>query len=147
MLGLRMLHLNYDRRLTTPNALDPIVVTKNPQRLGDGLIKVACRHLDGGFNPAKIDAGNSACLQSHISQLSYSLFIRYQGAVQGHIFQSPLLIFSLLFYQERMSCRQAIGGLQTFIHHGGPSPCKTNPIKKISMFKTMAGEEHETGAG
>ena len=41
MLGLRMLDLNSDRRLTTPNALDPIVVTKNPQRLGDRLIKGA----------------------------------------------------------------------------------------------------------
>jgi hypothetical protein len=74
MLGLRMLHLNSDCRLTTPDVLDPIVVTKDPQRLDDSLIKAVCRHLDGVFNPVKIDAGNSACLRSHSSQLSFAFY-------------------------------------------------------------------------
>jgi len=86
--------------LTAPNAFDPIVGTKNSQRLGDRLIKAAGRHLDGVFNPATIDAGNSAGLQGHFSQLSYSLFIRYKGVGQGHVFPAALLLFWFVFQTE-----------------------------------------------
>jgi hypothetical protein len=89
MLDLGMLHLNRDRRLTVPNTLDPFIVTKNPQRLGDGLVKAAGGHLDGVFNSAKVNARNSACLESHIGQLPYSLFIRYERVVSRRCFAKP----------------------------------------------------------
>jgi hypothetical protein len=77
MLGLGMFYLNGDRHLTAPHALNPFIVAKNSQRLGDCLVEAAGADLDRVFNPAKVNAGNSARLQSHISQLSYSLFHRY----------------------------------------------------------------------
>jgi hypothetical protein len=77
MLGLGVLHLTGDRRLTTPNGLDPFILTKDPQRLGDRFVKAACSDIDGVFNAAKVDARYSACLQGHTWQLSHSMFIRY----------------------------------------------------------------------
>jgi hypothetical protein len=98
MLGLGLLHLNGDRRLTAPDALDPFILTKDLQRLGDRFVEAACSHLDGVFNAAKINARNPACLQSHTWRLSYSLFIRYlSGRSQGRVFPRPLLDFELVF--------------------------------------------------
>ena len=77
MLGLGMLYLNGDRRLTAPDAFDPFIVAENPQRLGDRLVEAAGTDLDRVLNSAKVNAGNPACLQGHTSQLSYSLFVRY----------------------------------------------------------------------
>jgi hypothetical protein len=100
MLGLGMLHLDRDRRLTAPNALDPFIVTKNPQRLGDCLVEAGGGHLDYVFTSAKTNAGNAACLQSHSSQVSYSLFIRYLGGRCSRLFfptALPLFWFVFLF--------------------------------------------------
>jgi hypothetical protein len=63
--------------LTVTDALDPFIVTKNPQRLGDRFVEAAGAHLDGVFNLANVNARNSACLQGHISQLLHSFFLRY----------------------------------------------------------------------
>ena len=54
--GLRRFYINQDQCLTAPDALDPIVVTKNPQRQGDRFVETAGAHFDGVFNPAKINA-------------------------------------------------------------------------------------------
>lgn len=50
-----------------------VVITKNPQRLSDRFIQAVGAQLDGVFNPGKINARNAACLQGHISRLSYSV--------------------------------------------------------------------------
>jgi hypothetical protein len=103
MLDLGMLHLNGDRGLTTPDALDPFIVTKNSQRLGDCFVEAAGAHLDRVFNPAKVNAGNSAGLQGHSSQLSYSLFIRsLRAGVQGLVFPNPYRLFWLVFYSDKI---------------------------------------------
>ena len=38
MLGLGMLDLNGDGCLTAPDALDPFILTEDPQRLGDRFV-------------------------------------------------------------------------------------------------------------
>jgi hypothetical protein len=48
------------------------------------------------FNPAKVNARNSAGLQGHSSQLSHSLFIRYTDSGQGHFFNRPTAILVCL---------------------------------------------------
>jgi hypothetical protein len=69
MFGLRMFYLNGDRRLTEPNPVDPFIVAKDSQRLGDCLVEAAGADLDRVLNSAKVNAGTSAGLQGHISQL------------------------------------------------------------------------------
>jgi hypothetical protein len=63
---------------------------KNSPGLSDRLVKAAGTHLDRVFNAVKINAGNSARLQYHISQLSYSFFIRYRrGLFKAMFSDSP----------------------------------------------------------
>jgi hypothetical protein len=38
------------------------MLTKNPQRLGNGLVEAAGGDLNGVFNTAKVNTRNSACL-------------------------------------------------------------------------------------
>jgi hypothetical protein len=77
MLSLKMLYLNRDWRLTAPDAIDPFIVAKNPQRLSDRLVEAAGAGLDLVLNSAKVNAGNSACLQGHISYC----YIRFLFAI------------------------------------------------------------------
>jgi hypothetical protein len=47
-----MLHLNGDRRLTASDALDPFILAKDPQGLGNRFVEAACSHLESLFNSA-----------------------------------------------------------------------------------------------
>jgi hypothetical protein len=76
VLDLGCFTLTRDRRLTTPDVLDPFIVTENLQSLGYRLIDGAGAHLDRVFDNSEIKAGNFARLQSHKDDLSCSLFIR-----------------------------------------------------------------------
>jgi hypothetical protein len=80
MLDLGMLYFNSDPRLAVPNVLDPFVISKNPQRLGDRRVNAAGAHLRRVFHALEIDAGHCAGLQGHQNDLSYSFFIRQTKA-------------------------------------------------------------------
>ena len=75
MLDLGMLYFNSDPRLATPDVLDPFVITKNPQRLGDRLVDAAGAYLRRVFHALEIDAGNFARLQGHTYDLPYFAFL------------------------------------------------------------------------
>jgi hypothetical protein len=76
MLDLGRLYFNRDGRLAAPEVLDPFVVTKNPQRLGDRLVDAAGTNFNRMFDFLKIEIGNFAGLQSNNNDLPYSLFLR-----------------------------------------------------------------------
>jgi hypothetical protein len=98
MLGLGMLHLDGDRRLAASDVLDPFILTKDPQGLGNRFVEAGCGHLDSVFNSDKINARNPARLQSHTWHLAYSFFIRYPSAQsQDRVFPRSLLDFELDF--------------------------------------------------
>jgi hypothetical protein len=120
MLGLRMLHLDRDQRLAAPGPVDPIVVTKNPQRLGDRFIETVGAHLDCVLDSAKVNARNSAGLQGHFSQLSYSLFIRYHGHGERAMFlQAPCRFLSLSSIPIKSIIRLGPGGVERLAYFVG----------------------------
>ena len=69
MLDLGRLYFNRDGRLAAPEVLDPFVVTKNPQRLGDRLVDAAGTNFNRMFNFLQIETGNFSGLQSHNDDL------------------------------------------------------------------------------
>jgi hypothetical protein len=111
MLDLGRLYFNRDGRLAAPEVLDPFVVTKNPQRLGDRLVDAAGTNFNRMFNFLKIETGNFAGLQSHNNDLPYSIFLRQTTRSKTSGFQPPLFLFpNTIKYISELETRRGRDG-------------------------------------
>ena len=71
-----MLYFNSDGGLTVPDVLNPIIVAENPQSLCYRLVDAAGTNFNRMFNLLEIETGNSARLQRHHDDLSFSFLLR-----------------------------------------------------------------------